>query len=634
MLHPLRKVLVVALVLTAAVPAAAQRPESREPGAVALDTTALQPPSLPEATVGENVQVSAPNSGNAHFELDATAHPARPGVLLSAGMVRRGPRQEYNVVVYRSEDGGKRWTQTLEVAQEGVIQDPTFAAGAGGVYFGAFGGGRLGLYRSVDGGQSWTKSDLPSLDRPWLSVGAAGAGTEEHLYLHGTGAPDGEAGDSVDVAVYRAAVGEPLSSAEGLDLTREGREMLATGNSAVRPDGTVVFPYLVRLTDIGIYESETLPPPRQRRRPNALLRVAVSKDGGETFATDTVARWYHRFGRGESATMPVLAVDTTDGPFSGRVYVAWTDFRSGDSQVLLSHSDRPGERWSDPVLVNRRGGPAFRPDLAVNTNGILGISFYDRRASESGLGWRARFAASRDGGVTVGPSIPTSEAPYRYAWNGGLVVEGESGRGRRHEATAYLHAFNESGGHTAGLTADATGTFYPFWVDNRTGTPQMWTAPVEVAGRAIRHNHPALSDVEDITGRTALRIEEARYNDSTQVATLRVRLHNVSQDTLRAPMALRLIDLWSEFGEARLAGRLKGTRPHGTVLPIAARGSGRTLAPQARTDPFEIQAWIKNPKTLGPMRPPPPDPSGDIPGYTILRVKAQALGVSSGPGGS
>jgi hypothetical protein len=33
----------------------------------------------------------------------------------------------------------------------------------------------------------------------------------------------------------------------------------------------------------------------------------------------------------------------------------------------------------------------------------------------------------------------------------------------------------------------------------------------------------------------------------------------------------------------------------------------------------------KDPKALGPMKPPPPGRAEDIPGHTILQVKAQAL---------
>jgi hypothetical protein len=43
-----------------------------------------------------------------------------------------------------------------------------------------------------------------------------------------------------------------------------------------------------------------------------------------------------------------------------------------------------------------------------------------------------------------------------------------------------------NGGDTAGLAADAAGVFHPVWIDNRTGTHQMWTTSVSVQGRAIR----------------------------------------------------------------------------------------------------------------------------------------------------
>jgi hypothetical protein len=37
-------------------------------------------------------------------------------------------------------------------------------------------------------------------------------------------------------------------------------------------------------------------------------------------------------------------------------------------------------------------------------------------------------------------------------------------------------------GHTAGLTAAADGRFFPAWIDDRTGRPQLWCAPCTVRG--------------------------------------------------------------------------------------------------------------------------------------------------------
>lgn len=623
MRSPLLLLFLLAVLFLGSSPAPAQESLDR-------NTSDFQLPVPMEISVGDNVQVSAANESQAHFELDASAHPAKPGVLLGAGMRWAGPDEKYNVVVYRSADGGQSWEPTLSVDRGRVLQDPTLAFGRDGrAYFAAFGGPWMRLFRSSDGGRTWEGQDLESFDRPWVSVAPLEGTAPGRVYLHGNGEPEG-AGEAIDAAVYRIdSNGTRLGPAKGLNLAGKGRKMLAPGNSAVLADGTYVFPYLVRLGDIGDYEAKTLAPPRQRRRPNALLRVAVSTDGGDRFTTRTVARWYHRFGRGRTAAGPKVAVDTTDGPFAGRVYVAWTDYRSGEGQVLLSHSHRPTETWSDPLVVNRGGGPAFHPALAVNRRGILGIHWYDRRSSESKLGWQARFAASRDGGETVSRSVAVSEAPYRYAWDGGLVVSGGSDRDSRHEASAYLQFFNASGGHTAGLTAGARGTFYPFWVDNRTGTPQMWTAPVEVEGEAIPHGRPALSGLEDITRKTALRTEKAEYDDSTQVATLTLRLQNVSRDTLRGPMALRLVDLWSELGEVRLAGTGSEHRLHGAVRRVSSPRPDGRLPPGDKSRPLRLRGRIEDPKALGPM--PPPPPGREVPGYAILQVRAQALGTVSDP---
>lgn len=584
----------------------------------------------PKVSVGENVQVSSANKKRPHYELDLVSHPTDPKVLLGAGMVWTDAEDKYDVVVYRSSDGGQHWTPTLEVARRGVTQDPTLALDRDGqAYLAEFGSGKMLLHRSPDSGKSWCEPrKLYGMDRPWISVSSRGAAHEGRVYVHGKGG----AGDA-DIAVVRAdSNGANFLSRTDLDLASGNRRVLTTGNSVILSDGTIVFPYLVRIGDIGRYEAETSPNPRVEREHNALLKVAVSQDGGERFEAETVARWFHRFGRGQSATMSSLAVDTSTGPFQDRLYVAWTDFRSGSGQILLSHSNDQGKHWSDPLVVNRNGGPAFRPELAVNREGVLGISWYDRRDSPTGLGWSVRFAASVDGGVTVTPSVRVSEEAFRYSWDRGLVVKSRSKRGRYHKANTFLHAFNDIGGHTAGFAADAKGVFHPFWVDNRTGVPQIWTAPVDVEGESVRHGASSLAGLQDVTSKTALIVERSQYDDSTHTVTLEARLQNRSNDTIRAPVVLRIIDLWSEFGEVELAGRFKGRRSHGAVLPMTPHLENGRIPPDSSTSSITLRAEIESPKALGTLKPPPP--GRRVPGYAILQTKAKALGQIGAPAGS
>lgn len=589
--------------------------------------TPVRPPRTPKIRIGQNVHVSSAHGNRAHFELSLAAHPTKPDVLLGAGMVWSPSENRYEIIAYRSDDGGQTWSPTIEVARAGNIQDPALAFGpAGWAYFGEWGSGKLMLHRSPDGGSTWTNPvELPTMDRPWISVGPAGSEYAGRVYVPGNGGSR-----PADLAVVRADDhGRSLRSRTELDVASGNRRMLIPGNSVTLSDGTLIFPYLIRIGEIGRYEAQTYRP-RTERDHNAELMVAVSSDGGETFETGRrVSRWFHRFGRGRTATVPALAADTTTGLFQGRVYAAWTDFRSGKGEILLSHSDDRGQHWTDPIVVNRSGGPAFRPELAVNTDGVLGISWYDRRDSASGLGWSARFAASVDGGTTVSRSVRVSEGAFKYSWERDLVVMSRVRHRQDDEGRVMLHSFNNNGGHTAGLASGADGTFYPFWVDNRTGVPQIWTAPVDVPGAAVRHGSTALADRRDVTSKTALSIDETLFDPSTQTVTLTARLRNVSERTIKTPLSLRILDLWSEFGTVRMVGNQQPMRGHGALLDVTAKIPGGELPPDSATAPFVIRAQIDSLRTPERLKPPPPT-RGIHGGYGLLRVRTQSLAAGSG----
>lgn len=74
---------------------------------------------------------------------------------------------------------------------------------------------------------------------------------------------------------------------------------------------------------------------------------------------------------------PALAADG-----SGSVYVAWTDARNGDWDVLVARSEN-GIQWTSPQRLNddRVGNRRhqYLPRLATAPNGRLDAIFYDRR---------------------------------------------------------------------------------------------------------------------------------------------------------------------------------------------------------------------------------------------------------------
>ena len=105
------------------------------------------------------------------------------------------------------------------------------------------------------------------------------------------------------------------------------------------------------------------------------------------------------------------------------------------------------------------------PEVAVNKDGVVGVSWYDTRDTPGAEpGWDVRFTASNDGGKTWEPSIRVSETSSVFT----AAMQTKFGR-------------RIGPGDTAGLAASADGVFHPLWIDHRTQTPQVWTATVTVS---------------------------------------------------------------------------------------------------------------------------------------------------------
>src|ERR1043166_4512590 len=102
--------------------------------------------------------------------------------------------------------------------------------------------------------------------------------------------------------------------------------------------------------------------------------------------------------------MPATAVDLSNGPNKGTLYVNWIDARNGDPDVFVMSSRAGGERWSEPVRVNddevKNGKEQFFMWMSVDpVDGSVNIVFYDRR-DLSGAETGVTLARSIDGGKT------------------------------------------------------------------------------------------------------------------------------------------------------------------------------------------------------------------------------------------
>lgn len=160
--------------------------------------------------------------------------------------------------------------------------------------------------------------------------------------------------------------------------------------------------------------------------------------------------------------LPALAIDRSDGPYGGSIYVTWMDHSGPDADTLVTYS-RDGQTWSEPRVVHD-DGPAsgddqFMPAVAVGPDGTVDLVFYDTRFDPETHLFDLLYTYSVDGGATWSADLRVSEVSvdeqYSHHQNG-MVFMGD-----------YID-IDSYDGHTV-----------PTWVDTRNGKADAFIAVIE-----------------------------------------------------------------------------------------------------------------------------------------------------------
>jgi hypothetical protein len=449
--------------------------------------------SAARIVVGPNVQISAAYASDAHRETVIAADPLKAQRLFAFAMCNRSGKS--SIVGYLSENGGKNWQVAFEreAGPGHVLCDPALAFGPDGVlYFvclheksevetgevaqmAALKSAIL-FFRCSDGRTRWEQlatiqHDNPNrpqdraldwqyrADRPWLTVDGTMGKNRGRLYCASWLWLD----SSADQGRTFAGLPQPVS--------KEYTDHMPS-NPVVLSDGTVVLAR--RLWS---------------RRPHDLpgIGILLSDDGGQTLREGPLvgANRHDRraeFGGGTCLRFQVqLAADTSGSAYRDRVYVVWEDGqvqanagagqprRPGHGRILFASSKDKGESWVGPMILSEQpddgenGYGTYMPAIAVNKDGHVAVTWYDRRGLPAAPGSRPPFHApgcnvririSLDGGETWQPSVQMNEEAIN----------------------ASVWDLRD----TAGLAADTSGMFHPVWIDDRTGTLQVWTGTISV----------------------------------------------------------------------------------------------------------------------------------------------------------
>jgi hypothetical protein len=144
-----------------------------------------------------------------------------------------------------------------------------------------------------------------------------------------------------------------------------------------------------------------------------------------------------------------------------------------------------------------------------------------------------------------------------------------------------------TGGHTAGLAADANGAFHPFWVDNRTGVHQVWTAVATVHGTVVNPD-ASLAGLTDVSQRVAFRLSSPRFDMATHEASVDIRLEDTSATAITGPLKLHLRMLGSTRGVAKIVDAQTGQLGESAIVDYGALLSNGALAPHQTTGPQRV----------------------------------------------
>lgn len=559
-----------------------------------------------------------------HAEMHIAVNPRDPQNLLATSITATRPEGGWACRTYASLDGGATWAwrDFPEQVRYGGLDPQVAFTPTGTALFLALSTysvhdddgkprGGLDIYRSSDGGLTWGRTEqfCCSHDHPQIAVDQSSGRFGGRVYI----------GTLYDYPFYR--IGMFRSDDDGrtfkgpVEVTNGGGTLgLNVMSIPILSDGTLV----VTMVDFQFL-------PGQRTEGTTVdigLWVATSTDGGVTFSKrQRVNSITVDLGRNDLLPVPHSAADPS-GRFPNHVYMVWPDNRFGAARLLYSRSTDRGATWSAPVKLAPdvpEMARQYQPTIAVNRDGVLGITWFDTRHVTDGSEFHMYFTASTDGGrsflpaerVTNAPSIPGGRgnlkplpSVYKIAGSGSLSLTSVANRW-------------PTGGDYLGMTADRRGVFYPVWSDARSGTYQVYTAPIRVEvpltaeekkriemrsvweGAEQKGPDPAKRVELDLLDEVDLVFDEVVMND--EVLEIPIRLRNRTTVPFYAPLRMEVLG----FG-----GPESSPRPE--VTPELLNGKGfsfdealgddRTLLPGMISGPVTIRLRVPNLRRIPSMR--------------------------------
>jgi hypothetical protein len=189
----------------------------------------------------------------------------------------------------------------------------------------------------------------------------------------------------------------PLTPVEPND-----RRALSNPNLTVGRDGTVYVSWLLR----NVFDLSN----------RAYVFFSKSADGGDTWSQPVrvatiVVNALPNATLAMPINVPALGVDKSSGPNSGTLYLAMNTWTGTYLRVGVARSTDSGKTWQKPAWVAppNETHDQFFPWLSVSPEGLVGVSWMDRRNDPNNLLYQPFAAISSDGGRSFGTNVVLNE---------------------------------------------------------------------------------------------------------------------------------------------------------------------------------------------------------------------------------
>lgn len=315
---------------------------------------------------------------------------------------------------YRTSNGGINWFVTNPAYPSGTCCDPWSTYLSTGLL--VYGSGVNGQYvhRSTNNGLTWMTPVLSVAgnDRNTLASEQTGTGPfANYVYAAITGSGGAPFARSTDLgATWTQTTALSPHSAPGV--------MIAVG-----PNGSTNGGCVIAVTTSGPATGVT-------------YTFHRSTDGGATFTvasslvvagfsgtwSPSAGRLHVNFGR--HRTYPMIAMDNSNGPFRGRLYLVYSsNIPAGDfpnkPDIKLQYSTDMGSTWSSFIVVNDTPNPTqsdqwFPAVWCERTTGKLYVKWYDDRENPAAFLTSVWASYSTTGGTTWAPSQKISNVSFSY----------------------------------------------------------------------------------------------------------------------------------------------------------------------------------------------------------------------------